>query len=164
MKKADTDRLFRALYMVGYRVYLGFCFIFRPACRGVYIAVWHQGAVLLIKNSYRSFFTIPGGGMKGKESAAGAAARELFEEVGIRVEPAGLHLVGSFRTNYEFTRDTVSLFEVNMPERPEIVVDRREVVWAEFKNPSQALQRRLFPVVKQYLEAVQSGKRLGKTL
>ncbi|MFP4348870.1 MAG: NUDIX domain-containing protein [Thermodesulfobacteriota bacterium] len=164
MRKADTDRLFRVLYRIGYRVYLGFCYFFRPACRGVYIAVWHRGAVLLIKNSYRSFFTIPGGGLRGNESAAGAAARELFEEVGIRVEPADLHLVGMFRTDYEFTRDTVALFEVDMPERPEITVDRREVVWAEFKNPNQALQRRLFPVVKQYLEAVQSGKGLGKTL
>ncbi len=164
MRKADTDRLFRALYRVGYRVYLGFCYFFRPASRGVYIAVWHQGAVLLIKNSYRSFFTIPGGGLRGKESVAGAAARELYEEVGIRVEPGRFHLVGLFRTNYEFTRDTVSLFEVNLSDRPEVAVDRREVVWAEFKKPGQALQRPLFPVVKQYLEAVQSGKGLGKTL
>ena len=164
MRKVDTDYLFRALYRIGYRVYLGFCFIFRPACRGVYIAVWHQGAVLLIKNSYRSFFTLPGGGLRGKEPPAAGAARELFEEVGIRIKPNRFHRVGLFRTNYEFTRDTVALFEVNMPEPPGIAVDRREVVWAEFQKPTQALQRRLFPVVKQYLEAVQSGQGPGKTL
>jgi 8-oxo-dGTP diphosphatase len=157
VKKTDADHLIRLLYRLGYRLYLGFCYIFRPASQGVYVAVWHAGCVLLIQNSYKSFFNIPGGGRKAAELPEVAAARELYEEVGISVDPKALHPVGKFQTGYEFTRDSVALFEVTFAERPGIEVDHREVVWAEFKSPAAALQLELYPVLRRYIE-----KRNGK--
>lgn len=162
MKKTDVDRIFRVFYVFGYRLYLGFCFFFRPASRGAYAAVWHEGRILLIRNSYKSFVTVPGGGLKAKEEPSVAAARELREEVGIEIEPKALRRVGTFYSGYEFTRDAIALFEARLSEKPRVEVDRREVVWAGFQHPTEALRLKLFPVVKEYLQS-RSGPNENRT-
>jgi 8-oxo-dGTP diphosphatase len=143
---------------VAYRFLLWFQFLFRPASRGVYVALWYRGRVLLIRNSYKRPITLPSGGVGRGEDWARAAARELGEEAGIRVLPGALRPYRDYCIRHEFTRDTIRLFEVDWEDTaggndgsPEIRVDHREVVWAGFRTVEEALEMDLFPVVARYL-------------
>jgi ADP-ribose pyrophosphatase YjhB (NUDIX family) len=51
------------------------------------------GAVLLCRNVKHGYFYLPGGHVEFGESAAGALARELVEEAGVRARVGGLLLV-----------------------------------------------------------------------
>ncbi|GAA4600285.1 8-oxo-dGTP pyrophosphatase MutT (NUDIX family) [Actinoplanes octamycinicus] len=58
--------------------------------------VWVRGRrVLVVRARQSDAFYLPGGKLEAGETAAEAAAREAEEEVGVRVEAAGLRL---FRT------------------------------------------------------------------
>ncbi len=140
------------IYIIGYK--LGLCFwrVFTPLSTGVYIAVWYKNKVLLIKNSYKNDYTLPSGGIKKGERLRIAAARELFEEVNIKVNPDELKFVGSYSNRYEYKRDTINLFEIRFKSEPAFQVDNREVIWAAFINSADVMRFRLFPTVRTYLQ------------
>jgi hypothetical protein len=46
------------------------------------------------------------------------------------------------------------VFELHCTSEPEVRVDRREVIWAEFLAPDDALARGVVGVVQLYLEAI----------
>lgn len=145
------DKLFQLLYKVAYRLSLCVWYIFRPSSYGVYISVWHDGKILVIRNSYKTEYTFPSGGIKRGESEEDAAARELLEEVNIQTWPDLLLFVGRFRGSHEFKKDTGTFFEMVCSAPPKIKVDDREVVTAEFLTPTEALGLDLSPFVRAYL-------------
>ena len=151
MRTSATDRLWRVGLWVAYRVLSVGWFVFRPKRRGVFIAVWHNGELLVIRNSYRRWYALPAGGLRRGESPAQAALRELREEVGIVVEPDALHFAGDIPTTFEFKRDRCAFFEVELDARPDVRIDGREVIWADFLTPSAALNTPLAPPVLAYL-------------
>ncbi len=140
------------IYIIGYK--LGLCFwrLFKPLSNGVYIAVWCKNKVLLIKNSYKNDFTLPSGGIKKGEHPNIAAARELFEEVNIKVKPDELKFVGAYSNRYEYKRDTINLFEIRFKSEPAFKVDNREVIWAAFIDSADVMRFQLFPTVRTYLQ------------
>jgi 8-oxo-dGTP pyrophosphatase MutT (NUDIX family) len=92
-----------------------------------------EGEVLLIRNSYGPVgWTFPGGGVHTGESFALAAARELGEEVGFEVRPSELEFIGTFLLTKEYKKDTVHVFSLLVVDKPEVVVDNREVVEARW--------------------------------
>ena len=118
----------------------------------MFIAVWHGGELLVIRNSYRNWYALPAGGVRRGETPAHAALRELREEVGIAVDAAAMRFAGDISTTFEFKRDRCSFFEVEFDTRPDFRIDGREVVWADFLTPSDALDTHLAPPVRTYLE------------
>ena len=146
------DRAVRAALWIAYRVLLAVWFVFRPTWRGVSIAVWQDGRVLAIRNSYRNWLALPGGGIHRGEAPLDAARRELREEVGIVAAPGTLRFVGEIATNFEWKRDRCSFFELVLDQPLEPRVDRREVVWAGFVTPAEALRDHVTPPVRAYLE------------
>ena len=68
---------------------------------------------------------------RGEDRAVGAA-RELREEVGIEVTPDALVYWGEIISRHEYKEDHAFLFELVLDERPEVTVDRREVIGAEW--------------------------------
>lgn len=80
-------------------------------CAGV--AVVERSEVLLIQRdtTYSGTWAIPAGFIEWEERPSEAAARELFEEAGVEVEPSDLHLVGT--TRHENTVESISSITLN---------------------------------------------------
>jgi len=137
---------------VAYRVLLCLWYIRKPTTHGVYIAVWNNNKLLIIKNSYRKAYTCPSGGIKRREKDRDAAVRELREEVGLSVEAHRLRFAGEYTCLNEFKKDTVSFFEIHFTDYPPVKKDNREVVWTKFMEVGKAMELPLSPLLEAYLK------------
>jgi 8-oxo-dGTP diphosphatase len=137
-----------------YRVQLAWWFVRRPVIQGAYVAVWHGERVLVIQNSYRKRMSFPAGGLARGESMLDAAVRELHEEVGIRASAQQLAYYGEIVVPSGYAEDHAHLFELRCTEAPQVRVDAREVIWAKFMTPGEALAGGVVSVVRRYLEDV----------
>ena len=137
-----------------YQVQLAWWFVRRPVVQGAYVAVWHGERVLVIQNSYRKRMSFPAGGLARGESMLEAAIRELYEEVGIRAEAQQLTYYGEIVNPSGYAEDHAHVFELRCDEAPEVRVDAREVVWARFMAPDEAVAGGVVGVVRLYLERV----------
>ncbi len=149
--KFIIDTSFQWLFKLAYQLKLLYNKTFYPEVYGVYIAVWAEGKILIIKNSYKSYFTLPCGGIKKDESAELAAVRELYEEVNIQTSTNDLRFVSSFLSFFESMHDHINLYELHLDKTPEFTIDNREVIWGKFITPEKVLEMDLFPVVHNYL-------------
>lgn len=145
------NALVRAVYRLAHWGLRFLWFIRRPETTGALVAVWHRGRVLLVKNSYRPQLTLPGGYVKAREDRRTTAARELREEVGIRVQPKRLVHAYHGTHVFEYRKDTLDIYELEVDEEPDVQVDDREVVRAEFHTPDEALGMRVVPHLEEYL-------------
>ena len=146
------DRLFRMGLRVAYRARLASWFVTRPRLRGAAVAVWHGERLLVIRNSYRRLLSIPAGGLRRREEPLAAALRELREEVGIDAPAAALRYAGEIVTRVAHAEDHVHVYELRVDAPPALRVDRREVVWAGFVAPEEAIEQGLAEYVRLYLE------------
>ncbi len=149
------DFLFQIGYFSAYRIvrlYWGFR---NPKTHGALVTIWCRGEILLVKNSYLKYFSLPGGYIKQGEEAIDAVVRELREEIKLNVKPDRLKLVFQTEHDWENRRDNVTIFALEVAEKPQISVDNREVISAKFYSPSEALALDLFPPIitcmEQYL-------------
>jgi 8-oxo-dGTP diphosphatase len=129
--------------------------------RVVSIAVVHDGHLLVLRRSSRDSFAgyweTPGGGVKGRETHAEAAVRELAEETGI----AGAEIVEIERTvrppllpgSVNYNRVDEAGFLVRVPARPPVHlnpsehdnyrwVDAAEIDGLQMAGPKRALALR----------------------
>src|SRR5574338_205195 len=81
------DRGFQVAFKVAHRMLRAYWTVRKPHTHGALIAVWHDGKILLVKNSYRNDYTLPGGYVRSGEPVSVAAARALAEECEITVAP-----------------------------------------------------------------------------
>lgn len=146
------DALWRLALRAAYRVLLLWWWVARPRITGVHVAVWHGGRVLLVRNSYRRARGLPGGRVRRGEPLPQAAARELREEVAIALDPAALRYAGEWIARAFHVEDHGHVFECVLAAAPQPVVDRREVVGAEWETPERALRGLLQPLARLYLE------------
>jgi len=151
------NALIRAVYRVAHWGLRLLWFIRRPETTGALVAVWYQGRVLLVKNSYRAQLTLPGGYIRPREERRVAAARELREEVGIIVQPKRLVHAYHGTHLFEHRKDTLDIYELEVEDEPKVLVDEREVVRAEFHTPDEALNMQIVPHLEEYL-----ARRLGQ--
>jgi 8-oxo-dGTP pyrophosphatase MutT (NUDIX family) len=145
------NALIRAVYRAAHWGLRLLWFIRRPETSGALVAVWHQGRVLLVKNSYRAQLTFPGGYIRPREDRRTAAARELREEVGINVQPKRLVHAYHGTHVFEHRQDTLDIYELEVDSEPNVQVDNREVVRAEFLTPDEALGLLIVPHLDEYL-------------
>ena len=154
-----TDAVYRAGYRVLFRLALLYWRVRRPRLQGAYVAVWHGERVLLMRNSYRRKLSLPAGGVARGERPVDAALRELREEIGIACEESALRYVGEIVDESVYAEDHGHVFELRCAEPPTPVVDRREVVWAGWLLPEEALAQGVVPVVRTYLERQRAERR-----
>jgi ADP-ribose pyrophosphatase YjhB (NUDIX family) len=123
-----------------------------PTTHGSLVALWNRGEVLLVRNSYLTYYCLPGGYVRRGETARQAALRELSEEVGVSVGGDCLELLLDETNDWAGKRDHVEIFAIELPVRPEVRVDHREVVDAAWWTPDRALSLELFPPVRRVIE------------
>lgn len=146
------NHLSQLAYKLAYRMILCIWFFTRPTVTGVYVAVWHDRQILIIKNSYKKRYTLPCGRLKKGEEKLVAALRELHEEVNIKVDASELSFAGEFVGRYKYVTDIGNFFEIRMTDLPEVQVDNREVIWARFMSVEDTLKLHLNPAVRAYLD------------
>ena len=153
------DGAVRGAMRLAYKLQLAWWFVRRPVIYGSYVAVWHDRRLLVIRNSYRKRLSLPAGGLRRGEAPVDAAVRELGEEVGIAADPRALAYHGEIVNPTGHAEDHAHVFELHCDQPPAFRVDGREVVWAEFLTPEDALARGVVGVVRRYLERVrEAGK------
>ncbi|MGH2524933.1 MAG: NUDIX domain-containing protein, partial [Anaerolineales bacterium] len=72
--------LTRLLYTLAYKADRVRCFFMRPLTVGVKLLLVREGAILLVRHSYKPGWHLPGGGVKKGETLEQAARRETREE------------------------------------------------------------------------------------
>jgi 8-oxo-dGTP pyrophosphatase MutT (NUDIX family) len=154
-----VDRGFQLAYRSAYRMMRVYWGLRHPTTHGALVALWNGGEVLLIRNSYVRYYCLPGGYVRRGESGRDAALRELSEEVGVAARIEQLDLAHEERHEWEGKDDHVMIFSIAVPERPDVRVDRREVVEAEWMSPERALVLDLFPPLRRMLaRRLESGR------
>jgi ADP-ribose pyrophosphatase YjhB (NUDIX family) len=123
-----------------------------PTTHGTLVAMWNGGDVLLVRNSYVPYYSLPGGYVRRGETPQQAALRELEEEVGVSARPDELKLVLEETNEWEGKRDHVIIFSIEVAVRPSVSVDHREVVEAAWWSPQRALSMTLFPPLRRVIE------------
>ncbi|MCE9669168.1 NUDIX hydrolase [Myxococcus stipitatus] len=150
--KRWVDPLARTAYRGAYALARVYWFVRRPHTHGVFVGVWHQHRVLLLQNSYKHTLSMPGGGMEAGESPEEAGARELLEEVGLRVDATALRPAFETVGTTEHKHDHVRFLEMELPTEPALTIDEREVTWAAFIDLDTAWRLPVSPLVRAYLE------------
>ncbi len=146
-----THAVVRVAYRGAYSLAMAYWFVRRPPVEGVLVGVWHGRRVLLLQNSYKRLFSMPGGGMHSGESHVQTGLRELREEVGLTLSADGLRAAYDVVDREEYKHDHVYFLELEVDTEPELTIDRREVVWAAFIDLDAALQLPLSGPVRSYL-------------
>jgi 8-oxo-dGTP pyrophosphatase MutT (NUDIX family) len=109
------------------------------------VAVWWGGRVLAVQQSYRSYLSWPGGGVRRGEEPREAARRELREELGLEVAPDDLVLAREMAVAWDYRREHVRVFELRLRAEPVPLIDNREVVAARFVEPRALLAEAVLP-------------------
>ncbi|WP_407061713.1 NUDIX domain-containing protein [Aureimonas sp. SK2] len=146
------DALFRITYFLGYRCARVVWRFTSPRINGALVAVWHDGRVLLVRNSYRTEWTLPGGGVDANEDALQAAAREAKEELSLEISEDALIPGGAMEMIYHHRRDHVTFFHTIFEKLPIISIDNREITATRMESPCDALKLNLTPHVRRFLE------------
>ncbi len=157
LAREAVDFGFRTAYKTAHRMLRAYWGVRNPRTHGALIAAWYDDQILLVKNSYRNEYTLPGGYVRSGETPEQGAARELREEVGVDVSPSELSLAYEDTKPYENRRDHVTICEVKLDRPIELAVDNREVVWAGFRRPDEVLSLPIVPHLRDYLTAARDS-------
>jgi 8-oxo-dGTP pyrophosphatase MutT (NUDIX family) len=131
-----VDSLHRCAYRVGHLLARQWWRLRRPHGRGVAVAVWWRGRLLVVRPSYRRGYDLPGGGLDPREEPRRGAVRELAEELALDIPPAELQELGLLTFTLEHRRIEETLFAWQPAAEPVPRIDRREIVWAGFVPPA----------------------------
>lgn len=91
---------------------------------GVHVIIERGGRILLMRRAGTGFFdglySLPGGHVEAGESLREAAAREMFEETGLRFDPATFELAGAVHRRSDTNRVDFFVRAAGCPGEPEI--------------------------------------------
>ena len=124
--------------------------IIRIPIHGSMVAIWNDRRILLVRNSYRNEWSIPGGMLKRGETWEAAAVRETLEEVGLKLNQKELVFIAEVAGDLGPLNRT-HFFEVLVGGPIDIKIDGFEITRAEFVMPEEALNRPLNENVNDYL-------------
>lgn len=157
-RRAVIDLLYRLAYRGAYKMMRTYWGLIHPTSHGALVALWYQGEILLVQNSYVPYRSLPGGYVQKSETGRDAAVRELREETGVNARPYDLRLALDQWHEWEGKREHIEIFELDLKEPITITVDNREVIEAAFVSPERALSLNLFPPLRQVIKRRMVGQ------
>ena len=111
-----------------------------------------EGRVLFVRKRGTSVFMQPGGKPEPGETGAQALARELDEEVGLRVDPAALRPLGIFEADAaNEPGHTVVAEAFALTAEPEEVIAQAEIEELRWVRPEEASALPLAPLSVHFL-------------
>jgi 8-oxo-dGTP pyrophosphatase MutT (NUDIX family) len=102
------QKIMTLLYRFAYLSQLIYWILWRPVTLGVNVLLVQDGAVLLVRPTYKNSWTLPGGGVSRGETLAQAARREVSEEVGFVLHD--LQLFGMYTNLTATNSDHIAVF------------------------------------------------------
>ena len=125
-KSSGFDAVVRTALRVAFPVLRLWWRLRRPAHQGTQVAIWFGDSLLLARSSYRSEWSLPGGGIKKGEDPEAAARREVAEEIGLtKIE---LISKGTAKGLWDGRLDHVWFFEASFDQLPSLRPDNREII------------------------------------
>jgi len=85
------------------------------------------------------------------ETPLQTARRELHEETGVALEPSAFRHAWHGTKNFEFRRDTLDIWDVDIDKPMELHANGREIGWLGWKTPAEARGLSLLPHMYDYL-------------
>jgi ADP-ribose pyrophosphatase YjhB (NUDIX family) len=146
-----TDALWRLGHRLAARLYDARNYLLCPRVTGAVVLVRVGDELLLVRASYRPWLTVPGGRVGRGEPPRLAAARELHEEVGLRVPPEQLRSLGEFVIHHSNLEDHIHAFELRLEQHPPVHIDMREITWAGFEPEATLTPTDLWPPLPHLL-------------
>jgi 8-oxo-dGTP diphosphatase len=144
-----VDAAWRTVFRLGFPLARAWWELRRPRHAGAVVAIHVDAALLLLRSSYRTAWSFPGGGIRPGETPEAAARRELAEEIGLAA-PA-LVPAGAARGIWDGRRDHVHFFELRLDRLPELLLDNREITAAVLASPGELRGMALTGPVVAYL-------------
>ena len=144
---------YKALYTILYQAHQVYCRIRHPEVFGSYVLCICHKRVLLIKNSYKRYWTLPCGGISSGETPLEGAIREAREEVGLVLSPEDLILRAKIIFEGENQKDHIHLFECTLSQQPTITIDHKEVETYAWVSTEELSSYTILSPIKPYIEA-----------
>ena len=152
MNRSSLQKLgYKIIYTGLYRAHRVYCKIRNPEVFGSYVLCIYNEQILLIKNSYKRYWTFPCGGIAAHETPVQAAIREAQEEVGLTLQADNLLLRAKFLYEGEDQRDNIHLFEYRFDKKPQIHIDHREVEDFRWVSKEELSQFNIFGPILPYI-------------
>ncbi|CAN5383585.1 hypothetical protein BH23ACT6_BH23ACT6_26250 [soil metagenome] len=103
---------------------------------GAVCAIEHDGAVLMLSQPHRAGWSLPGGLLDHGETPAQAVAREVREEVGLRIDPGDSVAVGV----HPHTQSVDVIFRVRLDHRPalDLATEARRSRWLDYAEIAES--------------------------
>ena len=99
------------------------------------VVIVHDGQVLVLRDWLGTGqWGLPGGGLHRGEDSRIGAVRETREETGIELNPEKLHPLGEFRMQSSGMTINYQAFYIELPKKPIVRVDGKEVVDYQWLN------------------------------
>lgn len=96
-----------------------------------------EGKILLTKDWLGAGrWNLPGGGLHRNEPEIEGAARELFEETGIKLESSQLTFLTTAKAAYGMSTNLI-FYQVTLSEKPEVTIQKFEILdyrWIELSK------------------------------
>jgi 8-oxo-dGTP diphosphatase len=122
-----------------------------------------EGKILLLRDTRleKVVWEIPGGRMNEGEEPRVAIAREVYEELGLRIDVGEVVHLEQFLQSTEGKNAFVIVYSARLvDEAQEIVMDDSEVCEVGWFEPATALTLPLFPEYKRALELYTASRNL----
>lgn len=159
--RTRIDRLLNAWYRLTHPVYASVWSVVRPTTVGVKVIVTDpSGRVLLARTRYQRYWALPGGGVHKREMPEDAAARELREETGIRIDVDDLKMLGVLSNIAEGKSDYIVMFAVTL--RGVVAPKPGVEIEAAGFYPMDALPEGTSPATKRRLAEFASGEMMRR--
>lgn len=118
------------------------------------LAVDDDGRLLVVRKRGTHVWMQPGGKPEPGETPAETLARELHEELGLRVDPDDLEPLGTFTTDAANEADATLIADVFRARIERPVVADAEIDAATWMHPSEFDQHQLAPLITQHMLAL----------